>query len=147
MRLTWVSGCAIVHSGPEPGAGMTALVARASAPNEMAVVVASHTLRLLPPMMNELADLLVEQLPPRCNRLRLVAWNSGCLHDDRPASAYQLATRLGIEVFAVCSRYESKTDTPGRRKAREDLATKRFDEESKRYLRQLRKNAMIERGK
>jgi hypothetical protein len=100
MRLTWVSGCAIVHSGPEPGAGMTALVARASGPNEMAVVVASHTLRLLPPMMNELADLLVEQLPPRCTRLRLVAWNSGCLHDDRPAPAYQLATRLGIEVIA-----------------------------------------------
>jgi peptidyl-prolyl cis-trans isomerase SurA len=56
-------------------------------------------------------------------------------------------TRHGIEVFAVCSRSESKTDTPGRRKAREDLQTKRFEEESKKYLRLLRKNAMIERGK
>src|SRR5262245_16657843 len=56
-------------------------------------------------------------------------------------------TRLGVEMFAVCSKYESKTDTPGRQKAREDLQTKRFEEESKKYLRQLRKGAMIERGK
>ncbi|NJC74001.1 hypothetical protein HC031_30445 [Planosporangium thailandense] len=100
MRLTWVSGCAIVHSGPEPGAAITALVTKASGAAELAVVVTSHTVRLLPPMMNELADLLVDRLPPRCSRVRLVAWNSGCLHDDRPAPAYQLATRLGVEVVA-----------------------------------------------
>jgi peptidyl-prolyl cis-trans isomerase SurA len=56
-------------------------------------------------------------------------------------------TRHGIEMFAVCSKNESKTDTPGRREARETLMTKRFDQESKRYLRQLRRAAMIERGK
>jgi hypothetical protein len=100
MRLTWVSGCAMVHSGPEPGAGMTALVAKASGSTELPVVVTSHTLRLVPAMMNELADVLAERLPQRCNRIRLVAWNSGCLHDDRPAPAYQLATRLGVEVIA-----------------------------------------------
>ncbi|MGC9667713.1 hypothetical protein ACNTMW_14305 [Planosporangium sp. 12N6] len=79
---------------------MTALVTKASGSHELAVVVTSHTLRLLPAMMNELADALTEQFPPRCNRVRLVAWNSGCLHDDRPAPAYQLATRLGVEVIA-----------------------------------------------
>jgi hypothetical protein len=100
MRLTWVSGCAMVHSGPEPGAGMTAMVAKASGTAELAVVVTSHTLKLLPAMMNELADALTDRLPPRCNRVRLVAWNSGCLHDDRPAPAYQLASRLGVEVIA-----------------------------------------------
>src|SRR3712207_2599 len=100
MRLTWASGCAMVHAGPTPGAGMTALVARASGGSELPVVGTSLTLRLLPAMMNELADLLAGRLPPRCNRLRLVAWNSGCLHDDRPAPAYQLATRLGVEVIA-----------------------------------------------
>ncbi|HEV7898408.1 MAG TPA: hypothetical protein VGP31_11250 [Planosporangium sp.] len=100
MRLTWVSGCAMVHSGPEPGAGMVSMVAKASGSAEFAVAVTSHTLRLLPAMMNELADALAEQLPARCNRVRLVAWNSGCLHDDRPAPAYQLATRLGVEVIA-----------------------------------------------
>jgi hypothetical protein len=100
MRLTWVSGCAMVHTGPEPGAGMTSLVTKASGSTELAVVVTSHTLRLLPAMMNELADVLAERFPPHCNRVRLVAWNSGCLHDDRPAPAYQLATRLGVEVIA-----------------------------------------------
>ena len=56
-------------------------------------------------------------------------------------------TRHGVETFAVCSKTETKTDTPGRRKARENLMTKRFEEESKKYLRQLRKNALIEPGK
>ena len=56
-------------------------------------------------------------------------------------------TRHGIEMFAVCSRNESKSDTPGRRKTREILLTKRFEEESKKYLRQLRKNMMLEPGK
>jgi hypothetical protein len=100
MRLTWVSGCAMVHSGAEPGAGMTSLVAKASGSSELPVVVTSHTLRLLPAMMNELADVLAERLPTSRTRVRLVAWNSGCLHDDRPAPAYQLASRLGVEVIA-----------------------------------------------
>jgi parvulin-like peptidyl-prolyl isomerase len=56
-------------------------------------------------------------------------------------------TRHGVEMFAVCSRNETKTDTPIRKKTREALMTKRFEEESKKYLRLLRKNAMIERGK
>jgi peptidyl-prolyl cis-trans isomerase SurA len=56
-------------------------------------------------------------------------------------------TRHGIEMFAVCSRNETKTDTPGRQQALEALQAKAFEAESKRYLRQLRKNMMIERGK
>jgi len=56
-------------------------------------------------------------------------------------------TRHGIEVFAVCSKNESKTDSPGRTKARDDLQQKAFDRESKKYLRTLRKNALIEHGK
>ncbi|MDT5035530.1 MAG: hypothetical protein QOE03_715, partial [Micromonosporaceae bacterium] len=100
MRLTWVSGCAMVHAGDEPGPGMTALVANASGVAELPVVITSHTLRLLPAMMNELADALAERMPQHRTRIRLVAWNSGCLHDDRPAPAYQLATRLGVEVIA-----------------------------------------------
>jgi peptidyl-prolyl cis-trans isomerase SurA len=56
-------------------------------------------------------------------------------------------TRHGIEMFAVCSRNETKTNTPGRQKAREILMTERFEQESKKYLRQLRKNALIEPGK
>jgi peptidyl-prolyl cis-trans isomerase SurA len=56
-------------------------------------------------------------------------------------------TRHGVEMFAVCSKNETKTDTPGRREAREKLMTQRFERESKRYLRTLRKNALIEPGK
>ncbi len=56
-------------------------------------------------------------------------------------------TRHGIELFAICTKRESKSDTPSRRKARETVLSQRFEQESKRYLRELRKNAMIERGK
>jgi peptidyl-prolyl cis-trans isomerase SurA len=53
-------------------------------------------------------------------------------------------TRHGVEMFAICSKTETKTDTPGRREAREKLLTQRFEQESQRYLRRLRKSAMIE---
>lgn len=56
-------------------------------------------------------------------------------------------TRHGVEMFAVCSKIETKTDTPGRRAARETLMQERFEQESKRYLRQLRRAALIEPGK
>jgi peptidyl-prolyl cis-trans isomerase SurA len=56
-------------------------------------------------------------------------------------------SRLGIEMFAVCSKNETKTDTAPRNKARDKLAMEAFERESKRYLRLLRKNAMIEPGK
>jgi len=56
-------------------------------------------------------------------------------------------TRLGVEVFAVCSKQESKTDSSVRTKALEELQKKAFERESTKYLRQLRKNALIERGK
>ncbi len=56
-------------------------------------------------------------------------------------------TRHGIELFAICAKHESKGDTPGRRKVREAVLSERFEQESKRYLRELRRNAMIERGK
>jgi len=56
-------------------------------------------------------------------------------------------SRHGIEMFAVCSKNETKTDTPGRREARDVLSTKLFETESMKYLRLLRKNALIEPGK
>jgi peptidyl-prolyl cis-trans isomerase SurA len=56
-------------------------------------------------------------------------------------------TRHGVELFAICTKRESKSDTPARQKARATVLSERFEQESKRYLRELRKNAMIERGK
>jgi peptidyl-prolyl cis-trans isomerase SurA len=56
-------------------------------------------------------------------------------------------TRHGVEMFAVCSKTETKTNTPERNKARQTLLGERFEQESKKYLQILRKNAMIEPGK
>jgi peptidyl-prolyl cis-trans isomerase SurA len=54
-------------------------------------------------------------------------------------------TKLGVEMFAVCAKDASKTDnTPGKRQARETLFNEKFDAQSKRYLRELRRAALIE---
>jgi peptidyl-prolyl cis-trans isomerase SurA len=54
-------------------------------------------------------------------------------------------TKLGIEMFALCNRKESKDDTPEKRRAREAMVSKLFAQQSKLYLRRLRQDAMIER--
>jgi peptidyl-prolyl cis-trans isomerase SurA len=56
-------------------------------------------------------------------------------------------TRHGIEMFAICSKHETKSDSPSRREARDKLYSQRFEQVSRRYLRLLRKNALIERGR
>ena len=35
-------------------------------------------------------------------------------------------TRLGVEMFALCAKHESKADTPGKRKARDTIFNERF---------------------
>ena len=54
-------------------------------------------------------------------------------------------TKLGVELFAICSKRESKSDSAEKRKAREAIFSKRFEEQSKQYLRRLRREALIER--
>jgi len=54
-------------------------------------------------------------------------------------------TRLGVEMYAVCSKAESKADTPGKRQAREAVYAERFEQQSKLYLQRLRREALIER--
>jgi peptidyl-prolyl cis-trans isomerase SurA len=56
-------------------------------------------------------------------------------------------TRHGIEMFAICAKTETKTNTPERNKARQTLMEERFKQESQRYLKQLRRAALIEPGK
>lgn len=51
--------------------------------------------------------------------------------------------KLGIEMFAICERRETK-ETPLKREARQKLLTERFDEESKKYLEEIRRSALIE---
>jgi peptidyl-prolyl cis-trans isomerase SurA len=54
-------------------------------------------------------------------------------------------TKFGVEMFAICRKRESAAEnTPGRRKARESLMVERFEQQSKKYLREVRRSAMIE---
>jgi peptidyl-prolyl cis-trans isomerase SurA len=50
----------------------------------------------------------------------------------------------GIQMFALCSRRETTSDTPGKRKVRQEMFNEKFQKQSKRYLEELRRAAMIE---
>lgn len=50
----------------------------------------------------------------------------------------------GVQVFALCSRTENKSDTPEKRNIRQQLFDSRFEAQSKRYLDEVRRSAMIE---
>jgi peptidyl-prolyl cis-trans isomerase SurA len=53
-------------------------------------------------------------------------------------------TDQGVQVFAVCAKREIAGDTPEERQVREKLFAQKFEEQSKRYLAELRRGAMIE---
>jgi peptidyl-prolyl cis-trans isomerase SurA len=54
-------------------------------------------------------------------------------------------TPQGVEVFALCERKETKEDTPEKRQVREKMFSEKFQAKAKQLLRELRKQAMIER--
>jgi peptidyl-prolyl cis-trans isomerase SurA len=54
-------------------------------------------------------------------------------------------TAQGVEMFALCEKKENKADTPVKREAREKLFSQQFESKAKRYLQELRRQAMIER--
>jgi peptidyl-prolyl cis-trans isomerase SurA len=54
-------------------------------------------------------------------------------------------TPQGVEMFALCQKKETKADTPEKREAREKLFSQQFESKAKRYLQELRRQAMIER--
>lgn len=53
-------------------------------------------------------------------------------------------TPSGVEMFALCAKKETTAETPLQRQMRDQIFSKRFDEQSKRYLKELRSSAMIE---
>jgi peptidyl-prolyl cis-trans isomerase SurA len=53
-------------------------------------------------------------------------------------------TRHGVEMWAICSKQDSKADAPIKKQTREALANKRFEQTSKTYLQRLRREALIE---
>jgi peptidyl-prolyl cis-trans isomerase SurA len=53
-------------------------------------------------------------------------------------------TPQGLQMFALCDKKESATESPAKREAREQIFSKRFESEAKKYLEEIRKQAMIE---
>jgi peptidyl-prolyl cis-trans isomerase SurA len=53
-------------------------------------------------------------------------------------------TAQGLQMFALCDKKETKADSPIKRELRDQIYAKRFEAESKRYLDEIRKSAMIE---
>jgi len=53
-------------------------------------------------------------------------------------------TAEGIQMFAVCSKKESKSDAPGLKEVRDKMFEQKFGARANRYLADLRRQAMIE---
>jgi peptidyl-prolyl cis-trans isomerase SurA len=53
-------------------------------------------------------------------------------------------TAQGLQMFALCNKKESTTDSSVKRDVREQIFAKRFEAESKKFLDEIRKQAMIE---
>jgi peptidyl-prolyl cis-trans isomerase SurA len=53
-------------------------------------------------------------------------------------------TPQGIQMFALCERDDSNSESGAKRAAREQIFNKRFEAESKKYLEEVRRQAMIE---
>jgi peptidyl-prolyl cis-trans isomerase SurA len=53
-------------------------------------------------------------------------------------------TEGGVEVFALCDKKETNSDSPTKRKVRDEIFQRRFQTRADRYLRELRAQAMIE---
>ena len=53
-------------------------------------------------------------------------------------------TAQGVELFALCEKKATTADSPQKRGARLEILSSRFEAQSKRYLNELRRSAMIE---
>ncbi len=53
-------------------------------------------------------------------------------------------TTQGLQMFAVCEKKPSKTESPVQHQVRDEIFKRRFERQATRYLEELRKSAMIE---
>ncbi len=53
-------------------------------------------------------------------------------------------TKQGVEMFAVCNKKQTTSDTPKLRAAKEKIFTSRYEQQAKRYMDEVRRGAMIE---
>lgn len=54
-------------------------------------------------------------------------------------------TPNGVELFAICSKRETKADAPALRQVRQEMINEQFEVKSKRFLSELRRQALIEK--
>jgi peptidyl-prolyl cis-trans isomerase SurA len=54
-------------------------------------------------------------------------------------------TAQGLQMFALCEKKESKAESQAKREVREKIFSSRYETESKKFLEEIRKSAMIER--
>ena len=53
-------------------------------------------------------------------------------------------TQEGVQMFALCTKKETTSDTPEKRKVKDQIFQQKFGSHAKRYLAELRRQAMIE---
>jgi len=53
-------------------------------------------------------------------------------------------TSLGLQMFALCDKKQTNQDSPIKTQLRNEIYTKRFELQAKRYMEEIRKQAMIE---
>jgi peptidyl-prolyl cis-trans isomerase SurA len=53
-------------------------------------------------------------------------------------------TAQGLQMYALCEKKESSSESPIKRQVREEIFAKRFEAEGKKFLEEIRKQAMIE---
>ena len=53
-------------------------------------------------------------------------------------------TQQGIELFALCDKKQTTSDTPAQRQVRDELVQERFQVYSKQFLKEMRRAALIE---
>lgn len=53
-------------------------------------------------------------------------------------------TPQGLQMFALCDKKETTAESPAKRELREKIFSSRFEAESKKYLEEIRRQAMIE---
>ena len=53
-------------------------------------------------------------------------------------------TKEGVQVFAVCGKKQTNSDSPGKKAAREKLFASRYEQLAQRYLKEVRSTALIE---
>lgn len=53
-------------------------------------------------------------------------------------------TSQGLQMFALCDKKQNTADSPAKREIREKIFSSRYEAESKRFLEEIRRSAMIE---